>query len=97
MKASISNPPANVEKKADVYSFSVILWELLTLEIPWKDLDSEVIENSVRSGDRMPIPNDLGDNVRKTLILLMQKCWDGNPLERPDFDLIVQTIRDIQV
>lgn len=41
------------EKKADVYSFGIIIWELLTRKIPWEGLDRFKIEQNVRSGIRV--------------------------------------------
>jgi len=33
----LRNEPSN--EKSDVYSFGVILWELVTLQQPWRDLN----------------------------------------------------------
>ena len=43
---------SEVDKKSDVYSFAIILWELLTRRIPWEGLNKEQIERNVRSGER---------------------------------------------
>ena len=44
---------SEVDKKSDVYSFAIILWELLTRRIPWEGLNKEQIEVCVRSGERV--------------------------------------------
>lgn len=42
-----------VDKKSDVYSFAIIIWELLTRKVPWNGLKREEIEISVRRGVRV--------------------------------------------
>lgn len=42
-----------IDKKSDVYSFAIIIWELLTRRIPWNGLKREEIEMSVRGGLRV--------------------------------------------
>ena len=44
---------SEVDKKSDVYSFAIVLWELLTRRIPWDGLNKEQIERNVRSGERV--------------------------------------------
>ena len=44
---------SEVDKKSDVYSFAIVLWELLTRRIPWDGLNKEQIEMCVRSGERV--------------------------------------------
>ena len=46
---------ADTDKKSDVYSFAIVLWEMLTRQIPWDGLTKEQIESNVRSGLRVRI------------------------------------------
>ena len=46
---------AETDKKSDVYSFAIVLWEMLTRQIPWDGLTREQIESNVRSGLRVRI------------------------------------------
>ena len=46
---------AETDKKSDVYSFAIVLWEMLTRQIPWDGLTKEQIESNVRSGLRVRI------------------------------------------
>jgi len=43
------------DKKSDVYSFAIIIWELITRAIPWGGLTLEQIDANVRSGQRVPL------------------------------------------
>jgi len=44
---------AEADKQSDVYSFAIILWELLTRRIPWENLVRDQIELQVRKGTRV--------------------------------------------
>ena len=44
---------AETDKKSDVYSFAIVLWEMLTRLVPWDGLTKEQIESNVRSGLRV--------------------------------------------
>jgi len=46
-------PPPEIELKCDVYSFAIVLWELLSGDVAWKGLDREEIEYKVRSKERV--------------------------------------------
>ena len=42
-----------IDKKSDVYSFSVIMWEMLTRQVPWDGVKRDEIERNVRRGARV--------------------------------------------
>jgi len=66
---------------SDVYSYGVILWELLTRETFFSDISfNYVIAEKVMAGKRPPIP-DCPPNYRS----LIEMCWAQNPKERPTF------------
>jgi len=49
----LAPPPPEIELKCDVYSFAIVLWELLSRDAAWKDLSREEIEYKVRSRERV--------------------------------------------
>ncbi|NXF55786.1 M3K12 kinase, partial [Oceanites oceanicus] len=73
----IRNEP--VSEKVDIWSFGVVLWELLTGEIPYKDVDSSAIIWGVGSNSlHLPVPSSCPDGFK---VLLRQCCWcPGCPL-----------------
>ncbi|MEE6472087.1 hypothetical protein FKM82_009472 [Ascaphus truei] len=66
----IRNEP--VSEKVDIWSFGVVLWELLTGEIPYKDVDSSAIIWGVGSNSlHLPVPSSCPDGFK----LLLRQCW----------------------
>ena len=69
-------------EKVDIWSFGVVLWELLTTEIPYKDVDSSAVIWGVGNNSlRLPIPSSLPDGFK----ILLQQCWNAKPRNRPSF------------
>lgn len=66
---------------ADIYSFGVILWEIASREIPFREADDDVVVVTwVRDGEKEKIPADCpplyGD--------IIEKCWTSSPEKRPE-------------
>eukprot|EP00736_Rhodelphis_marinus_P013174 Rmarinus@m.27233 len=81
--------------KVDVFSFSVILWELITLDWPWKDFSSAEIVAAVCSGKRLDFPGTrTTDPTITRLIALARKGWRDRPSDRPSFKDIRITLED---
>lgn len=73
-------------KKIDVYSYGIVLWEMLTRRVPFHDKNYENTYNHVVTCNwRLPIPHDTPQKLSN----LIQKCWSRNPDDRPDFKTIV--------
>ncbi|KHG13620.1 Serine/threonine-protein kinase CTR1 [Gossypium arboreum] len=71
----LRNEPAN--EKCDVYSFGVILWELVTLRIPWKGLNPMQVVGAVGfQNRRLEIPEDVDPMVAQ----IIRECWQTRSL-----------------
>uniref|UniRef100_UPI0037E9987C receptor-interacting serine/threonine-protein kinase 2-like n=1 Tax=Semicossyphus pulcher TaxID=241346 RepID=UPI0037E9987C len=75
--------------KHDMYSYAIIMWEVLSRQIPFEDVTNPMqIMFSVLRGTRPDTGLDsLSANIpsRDTLISLMTCGWTNNPDERPSF------------
>lgn len=73
------------KKKADVYSFGLILWEMLSLRRPFDGLNrKEFVQTVIKGGRRPPLQQEWSGALRE----LMRRCWDEDMDTRPGALLI---------
>lgn len=82
------NKPFN--RSVDVYSFGILLNELLTQEVPYTQLDVGEVRRRIISGERPPMPSYGGRPNR--LSQLTTRCWSGSPDQRPSFSTVVDEL-----
>jgi len=71
----------NVNEKADVYAYAIVIWELFTAQDPFSEYSElDPFINAVcNKGERPPIPEDM----HESLVDIITKSWDTNPEIRP--------------
>ncbi|XP_026320711.1 tyrosine-protein kinase receptor torso-like [Hyposmocoma kahamanoa] len=68
--------------QSDVWSFGVVIWEVVTVGgAPYPEVSAARLPRLLRAGYRMPRPN----NCSKQLYDIMMSCWRSRPRDRPTF------------
>ena len=86
---------------ADRYAFGIILWELMTWEMPWADANVWQLSRQIMGGLRPPIPDPAtlpGPGPFAGLgryIELMEACWSQEPSARPSFNEICDVLKKL--
>ncbi|KAL7237099.1 hypothetical protein ACSBR1_020216 [Camellia fascicularis] len=80
------------DHKADIFSFGIVLWELLTGKLPYDYLTPlQAAVGVVQKGLRPTIPK----NTHPKLAELLERCWQHDPNLRPDFSEIIDILQQI--
>ena len=81
--------------EVDVYSFGIIMWELITRKDPWDELgatsyitQSRLLDEALVAGRRPTIPKGFA-NDHEVYTTTMQRCWATEPESRPSFESVV--------
>ncbi|KAM7492595.1 hypothetical protein LguiA_035516 [Lonicera macranthoides] len=91
MAPELLNGSSNkVSEKVDVFSFGIVLWEILTGEEPYANMHyGAIIGGIVNNTLRPNIPTNCDPEWRR----LMEHCWAPNPVVRPTFTEITRRLR----
>jgi len=79
----------NYTEKADVYSFAIVLWEMVTREDPYKGIAPfQVVLAVGTQGARPPLPV----NGNPKWLELIQRCWAEDFNTRPSFEELIDIL-----
>ncbi|XP_033123154.1 tyrosine-protein kinase FRK-like isoform X2 [Anneissia japonica] len=78
--------------KSDVWSFGVLMWEILTLgSKPYENMSNNTIMEEVIGGLRLPKPQ----NCSNELYTVMNACWHSTPDSRPSFESLAGNLDNV--
>jgi serine/threonine protein kinase len=78
------------DSKCDVFSFAILLWEILSLKQSFKGMTATKFLNKVViEGQRLPISKEWPPLTR----LMLPEAWDNDPQKRPDMKRVAILIR----
>jgi serine/threonine protein kinase len=73
-------------RKCDVYSFGICLWEIYCCEMPFMDLSLADVSSAVVHKDLRP---EIPRCCPRDMALIMRRCWHANPAARPEMEEVV--------
>ncbi|XWS62345.1 hypothetical protein CRYUN_Cryun06bG0003100 [Craigia yunnanensis] len=86
----LNGSSSKVSEKVDVFSFGIVLWEILTGEEPYANMHYGAIIGGIVSNTlRPPVPSFCDPEWK----LLMEQCWAPDPVVRPSFTEIARRLR----
>lgn len=78
--------------KSDVYAFAVTVWEIFNKgELPFLRMTDEEVLTSLRCGE---LRWKHSKSTPEPLRLLLSKCWETSPRDRPTFSQIAVQVGD---
>lgn len=82
----------NYNEACDVYSFTLLLWEMLALELPYESIHSqaEFIEKVFGDGQRPPLSKKWSQSLKD----LFEGGWREDPLERLKISAVKNRLRE---
>ena len=83
---------SKVVESDDVYSFGVLVWELVSGEEPFPSVSLEALRDMVAGQQLRPeIPPDTEEELGQ----LIKACWNANPGRRPVFSKLHSTLTEL--
>ena len=88
-------PPESFQGKpfttaSEVYSYGIVLWEMLTAQKPWAGMQDAAVMHKVINNGRPPVGSDI---KRTALARLAKRCWAQRPSARPAFAVLETTLQ----
>ena len=81
------------DHKADIFSFGMFLYQMISRRHPYHDIPPHRIDVSVETGERPKLQDvDIATTGYHYFTMLMKKCWEDNPKNRPTTEEIMKTV-----
>ena len=77
-----------LDYKADIYSFSILMVEIISEKIPFPNVTIYHLYEQVTMGKRPELDDDLKPSLRN----MINQCWKGDPDQRPEAKKIFEKL-----
>ncbi|GMT26625.1 hypothetical protein PFISCL1PPCAC_17922, partial [Pristionchus fissidentatus] len=82
---------SNCSEKIDVWSFGIIIWEIITGRRPYEGIDMGVLMYAIgKKKAQLPIPTSC---EVESLIILLTRCWIDN--DRASMDTVISMLLNV--
>ncbi|GMT26617.1 hypothetical protein PFISCL1PPCAC_17914, partial [Pristionchus fissidentatus] len=82
----------NCSEKIDVWSFGIILWEMMTGKRPYEGIEAVVLVYAIGNKKApLPIPSETS---LESLSILLNLCWAENHHDRPSMESVIVSIEN---
>ncbi|XP_010525217.1 PREDICTED: serine/threonine-protein kinase HT1-like [Tarenaya hassleriana] len=79
-------------RRCDVYSFGICLWEIYCCDMPYADLSFVQVSSAVVRQNLRP---DIPRCCPTALANIMKRCWEGNAEKRPEMEDVVRMLEGL--
>ena len=76
-----------------MYGYGVILYELMTLKVPWEGMNPMAVVGAVGFQGRTP---EIPEGTDPEAAAIITACFRGDPAERPDFGTVLDQLRSLR-
>ncbi|KAF0501385.1 kinase-like protein [Gigaspora margarita] len=88
----LKEPTHKRDKKSDIYSLGVVLWEISSGQPPFKSIEIgfSITIHVFGGGRETPV-----EGTPPQYEEIYKQCWDEEPIKRPDIALVLKNLRQI--
>ncbi len=79
--------------QADIYSFGMVVWEMMTCEIPYASWDRTTWIDRIQKGERENLPS----TVPQFYCDIIKSCWQARPEDRPSLLSIITDLKAYKI